>query len=346
MIARGDDGGLGNLTAEWWRHMRPDRTVVMDLGADGRGPTRLDRFEGGGEVRVNPGVRLQMHVMRWLLEGCDVVYTAETAYHPLFFNIAGDMGVATVLHVMPELYAGEQPTALWAPTTWELGRLPADTRVVPVPIATDRLERRVRTKADLFMHLAAPAMLDRNGTEAVREALPSIDPGVTVTLVHGERVVVPTGTAVVNGHVTACQSGVACKVVQPVGSPPEWWQLWHPVVDVLVLPRRYAGLSMPMLEALAAGIPVLTTDLDPQRMWPGTALCRVDSTRTGLATMKGGQFPVFCPDHHDLARRVNELHYDGALVERLSREALVFGDEMSWGALEGTVRAELERITE
>lgn len=330
MIARADDGGLGNLTAEWWRHMRPDRTVVMDLGPDGRGPARMERFEGGGEVRVNHGTRLQMAEMRWLLEGCDVVYTAETAYHPLFFKIAADAGVATVLHVMPELYAGEEPTALWAPTTWELGRLPAATRVVPVPIPTDRLERRVRTKADLFMHLAAPAMRDRNGTDAVRDALPSIDPGVTVTLVHGERFVAPADTR--------------CRVACPVGSPPEWWQLWHPVVDVLVLPRRYAGLSMPMLEALAAGIPVLTTDLEPQRGWDGVALCRTDSTRTGLAAMKGGQFPVFCPDHHDLARQVNELHHNPGLVERLSREALAFGDGMSWATLEGTIRGELARV--
>lgn len=331
MIARGDDGGLGNLTAEWWRHMRPDRTVVMDLGPDGRGPTRLDRFAGGGEVRVNPGVRLQMAEMRWLLEGCDVVYTAETAYHPLFFNIARDMGVATVLHVMPELYAGEEPTALWAPTTWELGRLPEATRVVPVPIPTDRLDRRVRTKADLFMHLAAPAMLDRNGTEAVLQALPAIDPDVTVTMVHGERITPPAGTR--------------CRVAQPVGSPPEWWQLWHPVVDVLVLPRRYAGLSMPMLEALAAGIPVLTTDLEPQRFWPGVFPVAV-WTGPIMATMKGGQFPVWKPNVEQLGAAVNELHRRPALVERLSREALAFGDEMSWGALEGTVRDELERITE
>lgn len=313
MIARGDNGGLGTICQEFARAMQPDRVLVIDLGGRGRGPLHMSRFDGlDARVATHPP---QPDALAWLIEGSDVIYTAETGYSDELWAMADAAGVATVLHAMPELWRPEhKPTQLWLPTTWEIDRFEyLSPEVVPVPIALDRFERRQRTEAVHFAHIAAPAFLDRNGTKIAKAAARYRRSKLSM---RGER----TGLRVHN-----------------------YWDVLGPDVDILVMPRRYGGLSLPMQEALGQGIPVVTSDLEPQRGWPGCELvsCLPTPKRTN---MLGGVFEVWDMAPPALSEVITGLVSNPEHVQELSRAALRYGEELSWYPWASLYRARFEAL--
>lgn len=316
LIARADDGGLGNMTWEFFRHMEPDRTLVIDLGARGRGPAHLDRFPGA-VVNVGMDHEIDEGLIRRFCDGLDVVYTAETFYRDSFTAIARSVGCATVLHAMPELFRRDHaaPDAVWVPTPWQLRRMPADTSVVPVPVARDRVTYRQRVTAATFLHPSAPAFHDRNGRRIFIDALAEVHSDITAILAGGEKPP-PIRTETV-------------KV--------EWWP--HPTVDywapygeadVLVLPRRYAGLSLPIQEATSSGMAIIASDLSPQNHWRPFPGLLVPATVTHEVRMVGGVFPVHCVTPIALARAIDSLATDPALTAEASLRADRIAESLDW----------------
>ena len=76
--------------------------------------------------------------------------------------------------------------------------------------------------------------------------------------------------------------------------------------DVYVLPSREEGMSLALLEAMAAGIPVVASDI------PGNRLL-IDHDRHGLLA------PLGSPEH--LAAAINRLWDEPQLAERLRAAA-------------------------
>jgi glycosyltransferase involved in cell wall biosynthesis len=60
----------------------------------------------------------------------------------------------------------------------------------------------------------------------------------------------------------ASELGISDSVVQTDGLVTEHWELVpiYNAADLYVLPSSYEGFSLPILEAMACGIPVLTTN--------------------------------------------------------------------------------------
>lgn len=333
LIARADNGGLGNLTWEFARHMRPDRVVIMDLGSAGRGPTFPERY-ADFDTMVCHGVDLSDAALKWLLDGSDVVYTAETAYRENFWGEARARGVKTVLHSMPELHRPAlRPDVLWLPTTYETRRfdhagLAYD--IVPVPVADDRF----LDPADygpVFYHLGAPAMLDRNGTDTVVEAL--------------QHVTVPCRVifhSCPDRFQLAPRIGLVDLEIRR-DRPDDYWRAHPADASVLVLPRRYAGLSLPMQEAMAAGRPVISTALSPQKGWPGVVNVPV-KPQTRRVPMAGGVFTVYQGDPVALAHSISTLAENPAYIEKLSLLALEHADRISWSTWGKEFRARFEAL--
>lgn len=324
MIARADNGGLGNQTWEFWRHVKPDATVLMMFGDKARGgeyPERYQRRDPATEVIMNkPGeTTLMRKSMEWLLERVDVVYSAETFYREDFTVQARQRGVGTVLHANPELYrAVDRPTALWAPTHWEVGRMPAGTAVVRFPVATERFTPRVRSgPVETWVHMAAPAMLDRNGTELVLQAITHVKRPVRLVLIHS-----PVKFKGRTGRVT----------VETRGGCQDYWESWDDeTFDMMVMPRRYAGLCLPLQEAAAAGIATLQLQLKPQEDWPGVAFVPPTSSRN--VQMAGGVFPVWSASPTQLAKTMDLYSTDADAVAELSAAALMHAQQVSWDSL-------------
>jgi hypothetical protein len=316
MIARADNGGLGHLTWEFARHMKPDRVLIMDLGHHGRSDVHLERY-AEFEIRHVVGWAPSWEDRQWLLTGSDVVYSAETWYaDDEFYREAQAAGVRTYLHVMPELYRPNRlATELWVPTTWRREAV-AGARLVPVPVATDRFEAKLRPKALHFVNVWAPAMLDRNGTLCLLAALTHIRSEIRVTIKGAQQPVhLPPG-----GPVT-----LDCV---PSGYPDNYWDVVPGDADVLVMPRRYAGLCMPVQEAAARGMSAIMPAVSPQDGWPHVQQIGVRGfTR---AAMPAGQVEVYEPDPIDLARKMDALAEDSLRQAYLSSRALDWAAGLSW----------------
>lgn len=327
--ARADHGGLAAQTWELYRHLRPAKTMVMDLGRSGRGVADLARFP---DAMVLHGT--DDHITRTdadaFLDGLDVVLIIETPYVAWFCDHARSRGVRTVLHANPELVRDDYspPDVMWLPTTWEAHRRPEAT-VVPHPVARDVLPFRRRTSCTVFHHIAAPAMRDRNGTQLVLAACRHVrNPCHLIITGARSRIPARVGRVTIDAH---------------LGTVPNYWDAYPPDADVLLLPRRYAGLSLPMQEAASLGMPVVSLDLEPQRGWLAPEVLLNCKARWDV-DMVGGRFEVFDADPRELARKMDLLILEPALVERLSKQQDVWAESISWNVWQPKLQAMLDAV--
>lgn len=301
LIARSDNSGVGNQTYEVFRHLHPDRTLVIRMDAVGltRGEEHLERYLDGPDdsIRVAQFPITDDDAL-WLIRESDVIYTAEATYHPGFNRACFEHGTRLVVHANPELYQpdyGEPPAEVVSATAWRADLLPGSTRMLPFPVATDRIRRREITEVRTLLHVSAPAMLDRNGTEIVHMAKPLVTRFDWL----------------------------------PPRQTEGYWQLYEGA-DALILPRRYAGLCLTMQEAAAAGLPIvmLESDANAQHTIPEL---RVQVDGWEAHRMKGGMVDVYNAAPEDLARVVGRLS-ESDIVGRATRASLVWADSISWEA--------------
>lgn len=321
IIVRADCGGLGNQTWEAWRHLEPERTLVIRTAKAGRrGPEDASRYGVtswyGQDTRVDP------RVLKDFASGCSVVLAIETTSCPHGIHILREAGVRTVLLANPELYRESEqgrPDVLRVPTPWAMSRMHG-ARVLPQPVATDRFTPRPRTAARIFYHPGAPAFHDRNGTEDVLAALPYVKNECTM-IIRQPHVRKRSSRRQV-GKVTVLFEHEYARA---------YWHAHPEEADVLVMPRRYGGLCLPVLEAAAMGMPALMTDLTPQNEWPHVVGIPVAQEK--LVSMKGGAYPVWSVRPQDLAARMDQLIEDDDFVMKRSLQALDWAALNSWDTL-------------
>lgn len=351
LIARCDNRGLGMQTFEFFRNMPVDKVLVLVAGKDltnGRElspgftqhperytshPLASDRW-----VRVvtwNAGGPAPAGDIMDFLDELDVVYTAETPYWFELYEIAERMKVKTVCHSNPEFYRYHRepnlsrPSAIWLPSTWLSSGIP-DGKVMPFPVARDSIPYRHRTAANTFLHVVGHRTVrDRNGTLQVYRTFRRVHRPCTILIRSQSRI----PSHVVPKHV---------RFKTKVGDLPNSADLYTEG-DVMILPRKFGGLCLPMNEALSAGLPVLMPDCPPQSDFlPPSMLIR--SRRGPAMRSQFGPVPTYEVQPHALAQRIDELIDSPEEVAELSRQANVLADKISWDTLRPDYLAELERV--
>lgn len=288
MIVRADHTGLGNQTWEMWRRLQPDATLVVvpTRGAGANLPQHLDRYPNAPVHHWDTRHQAISDRLVDVFADCDVVYSAETFYDQTMPERLADRGVATVLHANPELWkAEEHPTAVWLPTTWLVDhvrdRTPASipVSVVPLPVPVDRTTVvPPDTSPKRIVHPTSTAMGDRNGGATVNKAL-------SIWMRPGRDVIVDP-------------VGPATRWVRNVRQVQHWWER-DPGAWLSVIPRRYGGLCLPALEAMAAGVPVVMPDISPQASdWP--PVIGVSAHRSAQQLMKGGLVSMYAVNPGEL----------------------------------------------
>lgn len=334
LVARAEDRGLGILSWEIHRHLDVE-PLVVDMGELARGfPPHLERYPDAPVVGFDGAAFSDEALVRDWLAGLDVVLMLETAYDQRFIGWARAAGVRTVLMTMPEFWRGdltEQPDAVWNPTSWRHDTLPGHARVVPVPVATDRFEtQQGRTEGPIrVLHNAGHrAAMDRNGTIQFLTSLRLIVPGVPVEVtVSGQ-----------DGRLPAPRvSSDVAYTARPNGSG-NYWEV--PVgFDLLVMPRRYGGLCLPVQEAMAAGVvPVMPACL-PNTDWPVVPL---PWKPHGEIRTPGGTLPLALTAPLDIARAVTGLVLDPELLSDHRARVLAWAAYHSWANLAPLWMDELE----
>ncbi len=317
VIARTDQSGLGIQSRLVVDLLQPDRVVTVDMGKHNRGaPVTIDHpnllaASWNDPRRPNIGVEVTS-----FLKGCTAVYAAESFYWTALprrlprtrFCVAANMELWRDL--------GERNVCPSLPTTWLAQRHPTYP-VVPHPtpvgvpafdaLAADNLART--GPARTVLHMAAPAMLDRNGSQAMLASL-RFYKGPAFTLLVGGSTFAGNPQAVRRGVDSSLVwpkrvKNVRIKVLPAVEDHADLYRN----VDLMVIPRRYAGQSLPSSEAAAAGVPVLMTDLSPQDEWSGVD-SSIRASKGQVHVMRGGKFHVAEPDPRSIAEQVTRYTSD------------------------------------
>jgi glycosyltransferase involved in cell wall biosynthesis len=336
LIARADDRGLSHLTWEFARNIRPDKILIVDMG-DERFPTYHDRYDALADLVVvwsyQHGDR-SPDAHRWL-EGLDVVFTAETFYG--LDNVIENYGVKTVKYVMPEFYRADdpKPTATWLPTWWLADDVPFDL-IMEWPCPADRWFnsetplRRQNETLRVVMPAGNRALHDRNGSKIFLQALRHVKQPVEATVWTQDR----TFSAA-----TKLPINVSYQLRRHATN---YWDI-AAGAHLVVIPRRYGGLSLPAIEALGAGAALAMTDCDPNRMWPIEPI----GCKPGFAAVcPFGEVQMWDAEPRDLAHLIDYLAADPALTRARQEEAREWAHRHSWQRQRDRWITALEEVSE
>jgi glycosyltransferase involved in cell wall biosynthesis len=324
--ARADRRGLATQTTEVCRHLHPAAVLGIDMGdlspyhndwAD-YDPATLTVVE---REKLTPEL-----VEDWIRSNrLNVIWGAETFYVEWFTAVAKACGARTVLAPNPEFFSHvaawePRPDVLAAATRWRIGEMPGAI-VLPQPVDRERLPFRQRTKADTFLFvLGHHATRDRQGIRVLWDALARVTEPIRV-IVRSQRDVNPP-------HQYPSHIDLDIRVADE----PDYAVLYAEG-DVFLHPRRYGGLSLPLLEAMSVGMVPLATDASPQKSWlPPEMLLACTSDRVWRSLV--GELALHDVMPAVMAQRINELARDPGEMARLSLVADSIAEQFSWTALE------------
>lgn len=325
LVVRSDQGGLANQSVALASYLQPDSVLLIDLPEhQRRGNSQRASLGHLPIYAVAETDRLSRDLLTAFAATVDQLISIECLYTDPGGWAAVNRLTETVLVVNPELYADYPAQRFILPTTWHQDRFPG-APVVPHPVDTTAAagRARVREGVSTFLHVMAPAMLDRNGSELVAAALEHVtEPCRLIVRSHLPQ---PRGALRVAG-------GGKVEVEWDCGRPEDWRDCYPDDADVLLLPRRYGGLSMVVQEAAALGIPTVMLDLDPQRAenWPGW---RIPAHVQRTALMRGGEFPVHACDPAELGAVMSAMVRGSIDVASESKRALAWAQARSWPAV-------------
>lgn len=269
LIARSDATGLGNQTRNLAHIMNPDKILLIDFTAYNNNSQRPEFYKGYNVQRAQ-GFPSREDVETFC-EGLDAVFTCETFYGPYFYAYAEKKGIKLFLQYNYEfldiLKSERQPwpDVLIAPSLWNFEKVQSlveehnktskkKTELIYLPPPTDdrmfEANREVNFKDNgkHFLHVVGrQADKDRNGTESLLEAMKFVDSDCKVTIKSRFPLPYP-----LNDN----------RIIFDYSSPYSEEDLYKGY-DAMILPRRYAGLCLPMNEALMSGLPVIMTDIEP-----------------------------------------------------------------------------------
>lgn len=263
IIARSDNTGLGNQTRELVKMLNPSKILLINSSFFNNNKQHPEWYKGYEVIQTTKGMPKTNEVLAFL-ENLDVVISCETFYHLELVNIAKKRGIKTILQYNYELFGHlahpewTLPDVLLAPSIWNLDvvmqKFGNNTKVMHLPPPTDHTlfnnARDINLNKDhkRILHIAGKrAAKDRNGTDTVIDMM-------KYSRVDFE-LVIRTQTPLETSYKDS-------RIIIDAGNPDSRESMYEGF-DAMVLPRRYAGLCLPMNEALMSALPVFMTDVSP-----------------------------------------------------------------------------------
>lgn len=185
-----------------------------------------------------------------------------------------------------------------------------------MPVARDRLPFRERDEVVHLYHPTGSAFHDRNGTNIFLNALPFLESKVQVTI-RAERPI----------SVPRCSADVDVVDKATV----HYWEQYNPTIDLMVLPRRFGGLSMPLQECASLGVPSLMLQSDPYACYG--FVHAIPTTGATFWPMKGNPrdgIPVHDADPRVLAQAIDWLVQHPDRQHAASHAADAWAETRAW----------------
>jgi glycosyltransferase involved in cell wall biosynthesis len=302
--------GLGVLTEEYSRHLPVTRTLLYESTIHGRLRYRRRDFPDPTYTSDLAGA-----LDEWLRD-LDAVVVLEYAWCQELFRLARERGIRSVLKVNFEFLPQVMPypaDLYLCSTSLNFDSVPYESKILlPDPVDADLIAFRQRKVATTFLHNAGTlGILGANCTEEVLRAIPLVrSPSVRFLI--------------------RCQVDLPLTIDDPRVTylPPaeRYWELYDEG-DVFLLPQKFRATSLPTQEAMAAGMPVLTTDYPPFNRY-----CHFLVAPYAREEMSHEYLRRKVLSHRirpeDLARTIDELA--GRDISTASVEARNFAESISW----------------
>jgi hypothetical protein len=262
IIVRADNTGLGNQTYELTQMLNPHKIMIIDFTSY-NGNNQYFEWYAERDYIICNGVPTDEE-MNNFLDGIDVLLSCETFYNDDTPTLARAKGVKTYLQYNYELFgnlrAEKRPLAdvLLSPSPWMIDKVHKRfSHQAPVlhlapptrpELFENALETNISKDHNRILHIAGKAAAnDRNGTNSVIEMMKYSKEDFELVI----KSQTPINTKNMDSRITVEIDNVKDRQDMYTG------------FDAMILPRRYAGLSLPMNEALLSGLPVFMTDISP-----------------------------------------------------------------------------------
>ena len=325
LIARCDNTGLGIQSWEFFNHI-DCKALVIDFSAMAPHESvltpYLERFPGQqvykwGNVHNRRG-DMPTEVILEFIKDIDILFTMETPYDYNIYDICRSKGVKTILQLNYEFldYPSSlpKPDLFAAPSMWNYEDIPEPKIFLPVPVNTSHFNPIL--KPNVFVHIAGrPAAYDRNGTRLFLDSLHYVKKNITVVLCQKNRTI------------PSYKSNI--KVILKDYNTLNYWDNYQSS-GVLVMPRKYGGLCLPMNEAIASCMPVITTDISPNNLWLPKDWLIPAFKKGSFQSKKTIDYYEINPE--DLAAKIEECCNMGFYVEYFM-QAEDLKRKISWTAL-------------
>lgn len=254
--------------------LNPDKIMLIDFSPMNGNEQHPEWYYGYNCINVS-GFATDEQVVNFL-SGLDIVISCEIFYNHNLIRIARSMGIKTVLQYNFEFFDNfrdrnlDFPDALIAPSPWNYEQMEGFLRgrsklvyipppTTPTPFLHSR-EINMGNNSKRILHVAGKrAARDRNGTDSVINMMKYSDAKFELVVRSQTPISIPFNDS---------------RIKIEVGNVDSREDLYSGF-DAMVLPRRYAGLCLPMNEALMSGLPVFMTDISPNnKMLPKEWLVR------------------------------------------------------------------------
>ena len=322
-LVRATNQGLGVLTESFYKS-----GIITDVLIKGHPNNRLfpsypERFDNslvigdGKEDRLDRTPIDEIEVVNSLLDKIDILLLFETPYYRDIIDRARDRGVKVILMPMYEcteypLY----PDFFLCPSLLDLEyykhmyeNIPSKFIQIPVDV-----EWKQRTKVKRFIHNAGNGSgNDRNGTKTLLDSLQYIKSPIELLIrtqqegfeVNDERVEVFSGQVPYN-------------------------ELWKDG-DVFIFTERFNGLSLPLQEAYASGMLVISGNRFPINTWlPTEHLVDVKDTQV-INGENGLEVESSNYDSKKLAEVIDSVY--GTDITEYSNKGKEWNERNSWNGL-------------
>jgi hypothetical protein len=322
IIARCDNTGLGNQTRELVKMLNPDKILLIDSHSFNNNKQYPNWYNGYSVIKTIRGMPRTKEILSFL-DDIDVVISCETFYHLDFIDIARKKNIKTILQYNYELFGNmvnpewPLPDVLLAPSIWNLDivkeKFESKCKVAHLPPPTDTSlfnivkENNLSKTHKRILHVAGKkAAKDRNGTNTVVEMLKHSNADYELVVATQT----PLDFITKDSRLKINKDNVTNREDLYNG------------YDAMVLPRRYAGLCLPMNEALISGLPVFMTDVSPNnQILPKEWL--VKSDKIGEFKTKS-MVDIYEANHEELANSIDN-YFNNVNIYDSKQKAIEIG---------------------
>jgi hypothetical protein len=280
IIARSDNTGLGNQTRELVNMLNPNKILLINSAPFNNNKQNPDWYKDYNVYSTKNGMPTTKEIV-WFLKDVDVVISCETFYHLDLVDLARQQGTKTILQYNYELFGNltnpnwSLPDVLLSPSLWNIEivkeKFGSVCDVIHLPPPTNESlfnkakDNNLSKDYNRILHIAGKkAAKDRNGTESIFEMIKHSKEDYEL---------------VIKSQTPLNPNCKDSRVKIEIGNPASREDMYDGF-DAMILPRRYAGLCLPMNEALMSALPVFMTNVSPNnKILPEDWL--VESTKIG-----------------------------------------------------------------